>query len=155
MRKAEYRLIAKRPNWDTNRGVVEKMPGETGLGAACETAERKYSLINWRIFEGASEKNLQTADADFVDQLMEVEYRRHVIPAADSVLELKAKCDEVAGKFKESRTIPSSSRLHVEKMAKAAGEFSGQLRISVEDETWMPTTMRRHDRMTLLDVIYT
>jgi Regulator of G protein signaling domain len=124
MPRVEYPQILRKSDWDINKGVVAKMHGETGLGAACETAERKYHLINWRIVE-ASNPN---ADAKFVDGLMRVEFRRHILPASEYMLELKGKCDEVAAQFKQSRTIAVSSRLHVEKMSQTAAAFSRQLR---------------------------
>src|ERR1044071_2028759 len=48
------------------------------------------------------------------------------------MLELKNKCDQVAAQFKQSRTIPVSSRLHVERMSQTAEAFSRQLRDTSE-----------------------
>jgi len=124
MARIEYPQILRKSDWDINKGVIAKMSGETGLGTACEAAERKYNLINWRIF-GPSAPN---ADTKFVESLTRVEFRRHVLPASEYMLELKSKCDEVAAQFKQSRTIPISSRLHVERMSEAAAAFARQLR---------------------------
>jgi len=127
MPRVDYPRILTKFDWDANKGLIAKMHGETGLGAACETAERKYNLINWRIFD-ASNSNSHHGDTIFINQLTEVEFRRHVLPAAEYVLELKGKCDQVATSFQHSNAIPMSSRLHVEKMSEAAETFSRELR---------------------------
>ena len=126
MPRVDYPRILTKFDWDANKGLIAKMYGETGLGAACETAERKYNLINWRIFDASNSNH--HGDTIFINQLTEVEFRRHVLPAAEYVLELKGKCDQVASSFQHSRTIPISSRLHVEKMSEAAEIFSRELR---------------------------
>ena len=127
MPRVDYPRILTKFDWDANKGLIAKMHGETGLGAACETAERKYSLINWRIFD-ASSSNSQHGDSIFIKELTEVEFRRHVLPAAEYMLELKGKCDQVATSFQHSKTIPGSSRLHVERMSEAAEAFARELR---------------------------
>jgi len=63
---------------------------------------------------------------------MRVEFRRHILPASEYVLELKDKCDDVAAQFKQSKTIPLSSRLHVERMSQTAAAFARQLRDTAE-----------------------
>lgn len=125
-------------DWQKKKGVFAKMAGETGIGAAMKAVAVEWKKMDWQALDpvdGAwaksglkrTPKNYETLFAQ-----AKAEYTK-VAGVRTKVKTLADLAEKVEAKFKASKTIPSSSREHVGKIAKEADRFWIELK-SIDKE---------------------
>ena len=133
-------------DWNSKKGVIAKMAGETGIGAALAKLKTTWDKVEWDVLDpdAAVLKNSKTGK-------MTLELLEKLEPIAAKNInkiepvrkELKAVADlteKIAAKWKTSKIIPSSSRKHVETMHTTADQMWIQLK-SIDND-WKAARQR-------------
>jgi hypothetical protein len=128
--KPDIPEILTRRDWDKKKGVIAKMAGPTGIGAQCDKVAAAYKAVKWEKFDLPGRratvlKNWRddTFTRENWNKLLNeagAEVQGNLAKLSQELYKLRDLCLKAAADFKKSRTIPSSSAQHVEKMAKAA-----------------------------------
>ena len=129
--------ILTRQDWDKKKGVIAKMAGPTGIGAQCDKVAAAYKAVKWDKFDfparrAAVLKNWRddSFTRDNWNKLLNEagsEVQGNMTKLSQELYKLRDLCQKAAADFKKSKTIPSSSAQHVDKMAKAADLLGVQL----------------------------
>jgi hypothetical protein len=124
-----YPVILTQSDWNKKKGLFAKAAGETGLGALMTECERQYKAVAWAKLDvrkalagGATGGQAQQGYAEAYN-----EFTKKVKPLAAKVGELETKAIAAETKFRNTKTIPSSSTAHVTKVKEAAKLFEAQL----------------------------
>ena len=112
-------VILTEANWNKNKGVIAKMHGETGIGAALRDIKVAWDKVDWTKFDPQTlrakygfrdndpaqvKAALAQAEKDLQAEFKDVEAVRAKLLAFNKL------AATVATKFKNSPTIPASSR---------------------------------------------
>lgn len=129
-------------NWNKNKGVIAKMHGETGIGAALQDLKVTWKKVDWNLFDpktlqaryGFKDNNVDDAKAALAkaEKDLQAEFK-DVEAVRKKLLAFNTLSSSVATKFKASKTIPASSRKLVEDMNKASSNLAVALK-SIDQE---------------------
>ena len=116
--------ILTNANWQKEKGVVAKVvKKETGLGALMDSLGTAFNAVTWTKFDckmalpSANVRSVEAVEKAIVDA--KAEYAK--VPAVQkAAYALRDKANATAAEWSKSKLIPSSSRKHVEEVAKAA-----------------------------------
>jgi hypothetical protein len=124
-----YPVILTQADWNKKKGLFAKAAGETGLGALMTECERQYKAVAWTKLDVRKALAGGATGAQAQEGYMEAynEFTKKVKPLATKVTELQTKAGVTETKFRNTKTIPSSSTAHVTKVKEAAKLFSAQL----------------------------
>jgi hypothetical protein len=107
----EYPKILTDADWQKQKGIVAKMVGETGMGAAMQKCKAVYDTINWMPLTALStyknEEALAQAKAAAMQEGKKFETFRTALFA------LRDHAKKVHDKFKAHKLIPKASSDHV------------------------------------------
>jgi hypothetical protein len=117
-------------DWNSKKGVIAKMAGETGIGAALAKLKTEWDKVPWDLIDPDEAVNKHAKNGkmtvDALDQLEPV--ARANIKKVDAVRnQLKAIATltgQIETKWKASKVIPSSSRKHVGDMKTTADQLN-------------------------------
>jgi hypothetical protein len=116
-------------DWNNKKGVIAKMAGETGIGAALAKLKTAWDKIEWSELDpdAAVVKNSKTGKMtlELLEKLEPIA-KKNINKIEPVRKEFKAVADlteRIAAKWKTSKIIPSSSRKHVETMHTAADQM--------------------------------
>ncbi len=122
--------ILTESDWDRNKGVIAKLAGETGIGAALKNVKRAFDAVDWKKFDPALACAGAAAPSDVDRALNELasEYRGKVEPLRNELSKVHDLGNQIATKFKSNKLIPASSTEYVTKLASAAMMLMAQLK---------------------------
>lgn len=120
-------VILTQADWNKKKGVIAKMAGETGIGAAMKLLETEWKKVDWQEMDPddafakagikATPTNYSKLLATAKGQLSKVEAVRVKVKA------LRDLATTTEAKFKKSKLIPSSSTQHVANIKRTADQF--------------------------------
>jgi hypothetical protein len=116
-------------DWNNKKGVIAKMAGETGIGAALTKLKTAWDKVDWDELDpdAAVVKNSKTGKmtVDLLDKLYPIAKQNYgkVEPVRKEFLAVSKLTQTIATKWKASKIIPSSSRKHVETMHDEADQM--------------------------------
>ncbi len=120
-------VILTQADWNKKKGVIAKMAGETGIGAAMKVLEAEWKKVDWDEMDPveaftkaklkANPTNYAKVFAIAKGQISKVEGVRVKVKALRDLAEKTEK------KFKASKLIPSSSTQHVANIKTTADHF--------------------------------
>jgi hypothetical protein len=121
-------------DWNNKKGVIAKMAGETGIGAALAKLKVVWDKIDWTEIDpdAAVVKNSKTGKMtlELLEKLEPIAKQNitKVEPVRKEFLAVANLTKTIGIKWKASKLIPSSSRKHVEAMNKDANDMYIQLK---------------------------
>ena len=116
--------ILTKANWDSEKGIIAKMKGETGIGEAMKQVKSAYDAVAWEKLD-AKMACQNTKDLTVVAKAWaaaEGEWPK-INKLREKVKELTDLAEATEKKYKKSSTIPASSTQHVGRIATAADHF--------------------------------
>ncbi len=144
-------------DWNSKKGVFAKMAGETGMGAALTKLGTAWGKVKWNLVDpdegirlkaGATGKQT-TAAYNLAEPLALVEIGK--VPAVRTELRAVNKlAGELEIKWKASKTIPSSSRVHVSNIKTASLTLYNELALDKFTAEWSVAKQRLADKEKLL-----
>ena len=125
--------------WKAKKGIIAKMAGETGIGAALDTLKKEWDKVPWAKFDAKTaasqvtvKMTVKVLDGFFED----VKKLHHQVEQVR--VEVKAVRDltaAVAQKWQRSSVIPASSRKYVAAMSTTADHLYIELKSL--DRSWI------------------
>jgi len=113
-------------NWNAKKGVIAKMAGETGIGAALTKLKTEWAKIPWdeldpdeAVNKHAKNGKMTIAALDQLEPVARANIRK-VKPVQDQLKAIAKLTGQIETKWKASKVIPASSRKHVGDMKLAA-----------------------------------
>ena len=128
-------------NWNTKKGVIAKMAGETGIGAALTQLKIEYDKVNWELFDPARQTVSKYWQLDKIDGLASEAQKKigELGALRKQLIAVSKLAATIEKKWVKSLVIPASSRAHVGKMREAADEFFDALKWDAMDRMlWQP-----------------
>jgi hypothetical protein len=130
-------------DWNSKKGVIAKMTTETGIGAALTKLEGVWKRVNWKAVDPIEGIRLQagksgkptTAAYNLAEPLAKNEFAK-VIAVRTELRAVNKLAGEVEIKWKNSKTIPSSSRVHVGNIKTEAAKLYTELSQEAIDAEW-------------------
>lgn len=114
--------ILTEADWNKHKGVIAKMAGETGIGAAMKSFKAAFDRVEWIHFSvKQSYKNIAEIDAQQKAVMAE---GSKIEPIRKELFKLRDVAKAAEEKFKKSKLIPSTSTQQVQKIQKAAEDFA-------------------------------
>jgi hypothetical protein len=133
-------------DWNRNKGVIAKMAGETGIGAALAKLKTEFDKIPWDVLDPdaalAKDGNtgIQTiAKLDKLEPLARAQYGK-VKETRDELAAIVKLTTAIEAKWRTSKVIPNSSRKHVGQMKVEAGNFD--IALKSIDNDWKAARVR-------------
>jgi len=106
-------------NWQKQKGLIAKAHGETGIGELMKKLATAFNDVDWQAFNVMETTNATTRTLDNLARLKTL--AKAQFPKLnnyhDAALVLYRQANKIAAEWKNSKTIPSSSRKHVENIA--------------------------------------
>lgn len=132
-------VILTDADWQKKKGVIAKAAGKTGIGPAMKAVDAEWKKVAWDDLDPDlvwSKTGLQRTPANFpaAFKVAKAAYAK-VTAVRSKVKTLADLAEKTEAKFKSSKVIPSSSREHVGKIAKAADQLWIELK-SI-DQIWV------------------
>jgi hypothetical protein len=117
-------------DWNAKKGVIAKMAGETGIGAALAKLKTDWDKVDWAEIDpdAAVTKHAKngTMTSQALDQLEPIakENIHKVEPVRNQLKAIVKLTGDIETKWKTSKVIPSSSRVHVGNMKTTADQLN-------------------------------
>ena len=132
-------VILTDADWQKKKGVIAKAAGKTGIGPAMKAMEAEWKKVDWDDLDPNlvwAKTGMQRTPANFpaAFKVAKTAYGK-VTALRSKVKSLADLAEKTEAKFKSSKVIPSSSREHVGKIAKAADQLWIELK-SI-DQVWL------------------
>ena len=121
--------ILTEADWNKNKGVIAKMAGETGIGAALKKLSDLHKPIDFTKFTAGGYGKLHN-DKEVDEALKQAKalYAAKIEPLRKQLFAISALATTVAAKFKANKLIPASSTKHVLDLGKAASDFAVEMK---------------------------
>ena len=125
-------VILTQADWNRKKGVFAKMAGETGIGAAMKAVDDEWKKVDWEALDPNSayaksgKLRIPTNHAQLTEAARGERGKVEAVRTKLKTLRDLAKVTET--KFKASKVIPSSSRVHVGSIAVAADHLFIELK---------------------------
>lgn len=121
--------------WNSNKGVIAKMAGETGIGAALTRLKALHAKIDWSQVTAMGYGKLHnTGEVDEAEKKAKAYHSTNVVPYGAEARVVRDLAKTVGVKFAASKVIPKSSTATVLGIAKAAEAVS--MACKSLDEEW-------------------
>jgi hypothetical protein len=107
--------------WDKNKGIVAKMAGETGIGAALKKLKDQHAGIDWSLLMANGYGKLHNAaEVDEAEKKARAYHQSKVAPYANAARGVRDLAQDVAKQFAANKLIPKSSTAVVTTIGKTA-----------------------------------
>ncbi len=115
-----YPAILTKAEWDKQKGILAKVKGETGVGAACDKAESAYDGIDWTEFniEGVLKAGDAVAIREHVNAAKLV-YKEKVMPTSAALMTLSSTAAKAAGTLNANALTKSAGAVALQISSKA------------------------------------
>lgn len=127
-----YPKILTNKDWQSKKGKIAKIAGETGVGDLMVKAEALYKKVDWTVFDAKQSQVIPPQPTvEEVNQGLKAakaEYSTKVEPLRKALAALRDRAKEIAGKWKKTKLIPSSSTKHATEVAAEADRFFTELK---------------------------
>jgi hypothetical protein len=131
--KPAYPDMLKRRTWDTNKSILAKLKGYTGMGDALEALEDQYDKVDWNIYDlwgkagGINDRlekgwTLATLQADIQAAIKDVQHGE-CKKLSTQALSVRTLAEQLADDYKKSLLIPKKVRNLCRDIARAADGF--------------------------------
>lgn len=136
-------------DWNKKKGTIAKMAGETGIGAALTKLDAAWKRIAWDDLDPnkASYKLGGKVTVQGLQTLLPAAKKAAptVEPARKELVAVRNLAESVAATWKKNPVIPSSSRKHLEDMAKQADQLFVALKSIDNDWKVFADGIRKED----------
>ena len=139
-------LILTVADWNAKKGVIAKMAGETGIGAALAKLKTEFDKVDWALIDpDAATTKFAPNGKMTMEALEELEPKAKLNIAKLNPLRTQLKavrdlCGTIETKWKTSKVIPSSSRAHVGSMKTTADQMF--IALKSVDNDWKAARQR-------------
>jgi hypothetical protein len=129
-------------DWNAKKGVIAKMAGETGIGAALAKLKVEFDKAPWDVLDPdlAYSANTKTGKGTLAlaQKLgaIAISKQNTLEPTRKELQAIKTLTESIEKKWKASKIIPSSSTAHVGKMKVAADQFMVALNANSRKGVW-------------------
>lgn len=107
--------------WQSNKGTLAKMAGETGIGAQLSKLQAAHKQIQWDQLTAYGYGKLHNAaEVDDAEKKAKAYFKARVVPYALLAGETMNLAIAVTKKFAANKLIPKASTLYVAQIAKSA-----------------------------------
>ena len=126
MAKPNYPSILTNATWQSEKGKIAKLVGETGLGAALDACQRAYDAVDG----GKFSPKLTYPDLGAIDADWKIAKTEGAKFEGVRALLFKARdvANATAAKYKANKLVPSSSTQYATKVGKECENFAVVLR---------------------------
>jgi len=139
-------------DWNSKKGVIAKMTTETGIGAALTKLGTAWGHVNWKAVDPLEGIRLQagksgkptTAAYNLAEPLAKNEFS-HIVAVRTELRAVNKLAGEIEIKWKNSKTIPSSSRVHVGNIKTESAKLFTELSEENIDAEWAKEKKRISD----------
>ena len=114
-------------DWQKKKGKIAKMAGSTGIGPALKKVEASFKKVDFEKFDAKmacmSKKLRNEAGLEAARKAATAEYRSRVVSLRSEIDAVRKVTKKTADEWKKKKTIPSSSRKHVEQVYATADKL--------------------------------
>jgi len=110
-------------DWQKKKGILAKAQGETGVGELMKKLAQSHIAVDWTKFKVANPLSITREALAAAEKTARGQFAA-INKYHDAALALMRQADKTAAEWKKSKTVPSSSRNHVENVSAAALNYA-------------------------------